>query len=132
MKEAVSGAHFSRSGWHAGGSLLPLEVEKVLKSKDGFLTGRADVFFLNSDGNPVVEDWKTGDVLDEDGSLKKEIEDQLKLYGLMVYEGSGKVPILQVRTLRGDPVQIRCSADELNSCRESAEGEIRKLKNFSF
>lgn len=114
---------------HAIDMYKGIEVEKVLKSKDGFLTGRADVFFLNSEGKPVVEDWKTGDVLDENGVLKKEIEDQLKLYGLMVYEASGKVPILQVRILSGSPIQIRCSADELNSCRESAEAEFRKLKN---
>ena len=107
-----------------------VEVEKRLATEDGFLVGRADVFYWDDDGNPVIEDWKTGEVLDEEGALKKDIEGQLMLYGVMVYEATQKVPVLRVRALRREPFEVACTAETLMQHRENAESQFLEIKNL--
>tara|TARA_B100001964_G_scaffold119759_1_gene133110 strand:+ start:1201 stop:2433 length:1233 start_codon:yes stop_codon:yes gene_type:complete len=106
----------------------PIGGERPLSTEDGFLHGEADRLYKDSDGVYVIEDWKTGEILDNNGKLKMTVVDQLKNYGLMLYDKTGQVPRLIARPLKGDPIPVECFEQELNDRREMIDDEFSQKK----
>lgn len=66
-------------------------TEKWLESHDSLIGGFADIIF-NWDNYTKLSDFKSGKILLEEGEIKEEYEDQLKLYAYLHNEVYGKYP----------------------------------------
>lgn len=66
-------------------------TEKWLEAKDSLIGGYADIIF-NSNDYIKLSDFKSGKILLEEGEIKEEYEDQLKLYAYLYKEVFGKYP----------------------------------------
>lgn len=66
-------------------------TEKWLESQDSLIGGYADII-MNLDGYIKLSDFKSGKILLEEGEIKEEYEDQLKLYAYLHSEVYGKYP----------------------------------------
>ena len=65
--------------------------EKWLEAEDSLIGGYADII-VNLNGYTKLSDFKSGKVLLEEGEIKEEYEDQLKLYAYLHNEVYGKYP----------------------------------------
>jgi len=68
-----------------------IETEKWLESKDSLIGGYADLI-INLYDYTKLSDFKSGKILLEEGEIKEEYEDQLKLYAYLYNEVNGKYP----------------------------------------
>jgi len=66
-------------------------TEKWLESKDSLIGGFADII-INRNGYIKLSDFKSGRILLEEGEIKEEYVDQLKLYAYLHNEVYGKYP----------------------------------------
>ncbi len=66
-------------------------TEKWLEAQDSLIGGYADIIF-NLNGHTKLSDFKSGKILLEEGEIKEEYEDQLKLYAYLYKEVFGKYP----------------------------------------
>jgi len=66
-------------------------TEKWLESKDSLIGGFADII-INWNGYTKLSDFKSGKILLEEGEIKEEYEDQLKMYAYLHSEMYGKYP----------------------------------------
>lgn len=65
--------------------------EKWLESQDLLIGGYVDII-INLNGYIKLSDFKSGKILLEEGEIKEEYEDQLKLYAYLYNEEFGKYP----------------------------------------
>lgn len=66
-------------------------TEKWLQAKDSLIGGYADII-ITRNGYTKLADFKSGKILLEEGEIKEEYEDQLKLYAYLYNEIYGKYP----------------------------------------
>lgn len=66
-------------------------TEKWLESQDSLIGGFADII-INWNNYTKLSDFKSGKILLEEGEIKEEYEDQLKLYAYLHSEVYGKYP----------------------------------------
>lgn len=66
-------------------------TEKWLEAQDSLIGGYADII-INLNGHTKLSDFKTGKILLEEGEIKEEYEDQLKLYAYLHKEVFGQYP----------------------------------------
>jgi len=99
--------------------------EVALKSIVLGLSGSADLITTAPDGVAEVVDYKTGDVMDSDGSVRPEYALQLQAYGLMLLELE---PAVSVRLIldNGTRTEVPSSQTDLELARQS----ILRLKSL--
>ena len=68
-----------------------LLTEKWLEAQDSLIGGYADII-ITRNGYTKLSDFKSGKILLEEGEIKEEYEDQLKLYAYLHNEVYGKYP----------------------------------------
>jgi hypothetical protein len=92
--------------------------EVALKSTILGLSGSADLITTAPDGVVEVVDYKTGNVLDPDGSVRPEYVLQLQAYGLMLLELE---PAVSVRLIldNGTRTELPSSRTDLEEARQS-------------
>ena len=56
------------------------------------VTGKIDKVSIDDDGQIVLTDYKSGEILDEDGELKISFKDQLEIYAAIYLKQFGKSP----------------------------------------
>ena len=66
-------------------------TEKWIESQDSLIGGFADII-INWNNYTKLSDFKSGKILFEEGEIKEEYEDQLKLYAYLHNEVYGKYP----------------------------------------
>lgn len=66
-------------------------TEKWLEAQDSLIGGYADII-ITRNGYTKLSDFKSGKILLEEGEIKEEYEDQLKLYAYLHSEVFGKYP----------------------------------------
>jgi RecB family exonuclease len=66
-------------------------TEKWLEAHDSLIGGYADII-ITRNGYTKLSDFKSGKILLEEGEIKEEYEDQLKLYAYLYNEVYGKYP----------------------------------------
>jgi CRISPR/Cas system-associated exonuclease Cas4 (RecB family) len=115
--------------------------EKWFGSKDNLIGGKIDLVIEEESGTEII-DFKTGeitqDVLDEEGELfseiKTEYKEQLKLYGYLYFETTGKYPTrmslvnLTKQKFKVDFTHLECSAlfDEAKELLKTTNESISK------
>jgi CRISPR/Cas system-associated exonuclease Cas4 (RecB family) len=116
---------------------IEFKPEKAYKSSDGCVTGKIDLILENRDNTEIV-DFKTGaiseEVLDDDGEkcfdLKEEYKDQLKLYGYIYFECTGRFPTrLSVIDLTRQRYSIDFSKDECQRCFDEAKALLKSVND---
>ena len=83
-----------------------LRVEKELKSKDGHLIGRPDLFRIHGTAATVWE-YKTGAIREENGSVRADYMDQVTLYAALIFDNfSVEVVETSLESLDGDRHEV--------------------------
>lgn len=107
--------------------------EVWVQSKSGLVRGRIDAVRRTVDGI-VIRDYKTGNVYQPDGqpgTLKKEHEVQLQIYGALYAETFGEWPSrFEVATLSGEVLPLPVDPKECKQLLSSAESELRRLNQI--
>ncbi|MGB1050838.1 MAG: PD-(D/E)XK nuclease family protein [Chitinophagales bacterium] len=67
------------------------EPEVLLESQDGLIAGRADLI-STVDSFVRITDFKSGKILADEGDVKQDYEDQLKLYAYLYYSMYDRFP----------------------------------------
>lgn len=80
----------------------PFQVsEHAFQSESGELRGRIDLLEVDSGGNAVVTEFKTGKILTEDGEPRESYRVQVEAYGFLLIE-SGVASSVQLRLIGSD------------------------------
>jgi PD-(D/E)XK nuclease superfamily len=94
-----------------------LRVERELKSRDGHLVGRPDLFRIHGVGASVRE-YKTGAIRDEEGGVRSDYLDQVTLYAALIFDN------FNVQT-------VEASLESLDGDRHEATIDRAAARDFS-
>lgn len=101
--------------------------EQRLKSKDGLISGRADLI-IESEYHIKITDFKSGRIFNEEGEIKKDYEDQLKLYAYLYYEMRNKFPDeLTLVDLKQNEYSIEFSEEESEAIAAEAKDILQEI-----
>ena len=107
------------------GSDINFRHKHPLNSGNGLIKGKADLI-IETQERVTITDFKSGRILKEDGEMKSEYEDQLKLYALLYSELEGKYPDeLIIADLNRKEYQIEFT---INECEDLGKDAIRAMK----
>lgn len=105
-------------------------TEKWLEAQDSLIGGYADII-INLNGYTKLSDFKSGKILLEEGEIKEEYEDQLKLYAFLYNEVYGKYPnelsIIDLKNKEYPVIFTPQECAELATKSRSALSEINSL-----
>lgn len=108
---------------------IVFKPENAYRSADGTVAGKIDLI-IEKGNNTEIVDFKTGrisqEILDDEGekmsALKDEYKDQLKLYGHIYFESTGRFPTkLSLVDLTRQRYSIDFSKDECQRCFDDAK-----------
>lgn len=104
------------------------QTEKWLESKDRKIGGKVDL--IRTHGSFIkLSDFKSGKILAEEGEIKEEYEDQLKLYAFLYNKEYGKYPDeLTLIDLSKKEYPVSFSPDE---CKKIAGQAKKRLENIN-
>lgn len=103
-------------------------TEKWLQSQDSLIGGIADII-INLNGHTKLSDFKSGKILVEEGGIKEEYEEQLKLYAYLHNQTYGRYPDeLSIIDLEKKEYSIAFSPEE---CKTLAEGAKKALSEIN-
>jgi len=109
------------------GSLMS---EVYLENQKRGIAGRLDTLTRDEDDTLLVEDLKTGAVLDDTGEVSTRIQQQMAIYAGLVFEAYGSVPKARIREISGRLHDLSFSGDEVKSVLADASRDARQiLKN---
>ncbi len=118
-------------------SNIVFHSEKWYESKDKLIGGKIDLV-IEAGQEAEILDFKTGaitqDVLDDDGEVssevKKEYQEQLKLYAYLYFENTGKFPTqLSLVDLAKQKFTVDFSVNECNAVFEEAKLLLSSTNN---
>lgn len=116
---------------------IKFKAENAYRSTDGSVAGKIDLIIEEGDDTEIV-DFKTGaisqEVLDDEGEkvldLKEEYKDQLKLYGHVYFECTGRFPTkLSIVDLTRQSYSIDVSQDECQRCFDDAKSLLKAVND---
>jgi hypothetical protein len=97
-----------RSGTGSGGG----DTETWLSTRDGLVAGRVDAIDRRGE-RVVLQDYKSGEIVDSRGGIKKEYSIQMKLYAALYKEDRGSWPdSLELIDRRGVPCNVEYTQSE--------------------
>lgn len=110
-----------RGEFRGVGKSPSMEAEVWVESNNGKVAGKIDLVRQTSNGIEIV-DYKTGVVLDIDnGEVKQEYQQQLKIYAALYSAKYGKWPErLIIATLENEEYEITFTKEECNDLIDSA------------
>jgi len=101
--------------------------EKWLQSADAMIGGSVD-HILKADGFVKLIDTKTGDIYNEEGRVKEDYKEQLKLYAYLYSQEYGQYPHeLAIRDLKQNEILIPFSMDECEALAETAKIKLKTI-----
>lgn len=107
-----------------------ISSEKWLASKDGLICGFIDLIVANNNFTKI-SDFKTGNVHDENGEVKENYVDQLKLYAYIFHENYGYYPnLLSIIQLNGTEIQIPFTVQECEQLANLAKDKLNELNTL--
>lgn len=114
--------------WEEGKTDTSILTEKWLEAQDSLIGGYADIIF-NLNGHTKLSDFKSGKILHEEGEIKEEYEEQLKLYAYLYKEIYGKYPDeLSIIDLEKKEYQVAFTSQE---CEELANKSKETLSEIN-
>jgi len=92
--------------------------EVALESKNLRLKGRADFLRVLADGTVEVSDFKSGNVLDDEGEVDEVTALQLRLYGLGILELAPRARVELKVVSRGGTSRVTFSTEDIDKTRK--------------
>jgi len=103
-------------------STFSFENEVWLESQDRLIAGRVDLI-STADSFVRITDFKSGKILADEGDVKQDYEDQLKLYAYLYYSTNDRFPNeLVLVDLEQNVHQIEFTEDDILEAGEEAKG----------
>jgi CRISPR/Cas system-associated exonuclease Cas4 (RecB family) len=105
-------------------------TEKWLEAQDSLIGGYADIIF-NLNGHTKLSDFKSGKILHEEGEIKEEYEEQLKLYAYLYMEVFGKYPDeLSVIDLEKKEYQVDFTSQECEALANKSKEALSEVNSL--
>ncbi len=105
-------------------------TEKWLEAQDSLIGGYADIIF-NRNNYIKLSDFKSGKIIIEEGQIKEEYEDQLKLYAYLYKEVYGKYPDeLSVIDLEKNEYSVAFTPKECEAIAEKSREALSQINNL--
>jgi hypothetical protein len=105
-------------------------TEKWLEAQDSLIGGYADII-INVNGHTKLSDFKSGMILLEEGEIKEEYEDQLKLYAYLYNEVYGKYPDeLSIIDLEKKEYPVAYTPQECEVLAYKSRDALSKINSF--
>lgn len=102
-------------------------VEHKIETGDGVITGSIDRVLLTETG-AVIQDYKTGEILDDTDQIKSEYRTQLMLYAAVWALNTGEWPVrLELIPMVGEPLTIQFAPSECLAIVEQAKLILHEL-----
>jgi CRISPR/Cas system-associated exonuclease Cas4 (RecB family) len=76
---------------HVGNKFPSVSMEKWLESASTKVRGRIDLLIIGESGAEII-DYKTGDIIDENGNPKDEYQLQMKIYAALYHDNYSEWP----------------------------------------
>ncbi|WP_228851264.1 PD-(D/E)XK nuclease family protein [Aegicerativicinus sediminis] len=107
-----------------------IQTEKFLKSKDGKIGGKVDLIHHNNNVTKLC-DFKTGKIFEEEGEIKKDYEDQLKLYGYLYNQEFGNYPhTLSIIDLQKKEYFVEFTSEECEEIGEFSKNRLDEINQL--
>jgi hypothetical protein len=104
--------------------------EKWLEAQDSLIGGYADII-ITRNGYTKLSDFKSGKILLEEGEIKEEYEDQLKLYAYLYNQVFGKYPNeLSIIDLEKKEYLINFTSQECEALARKSREALLKINNL--
>lgn len=98
-------------------------AERRLNSTDGLLVGQPD-FFSIVDGRCKLKEFKTSSLRDETGAIRREYEDQLLFYAVLLYDCFAvHAVVATLESMRGETVEREITRAQANAFK----GEVLRI-----
>jgi RecB family exonuclease len=105
-------------------------TEKWLEAQDSLIGGYADII-ITRNGYTKLSDFKSGKILLEEGEIKEEYEDQLKLYAYLYNEVYGKYPDeLSIINLEKKEYTVAFTPQECEVLASKSRDALSEIKSF--
>lgn len=103
--------------------------EKWLESKDKLIGGFADLI-ENYKNSVKISDFKTGNLLDENGELKRDYEEQIKLYAYLYNQENNVYPnYLSVIDMNGNESMVEFTPEQCELLASQAKQFLDEVNN---
>lgn len=105
-------------------------TEKWLEAKDSLIGGYADII-IDYNGHIKLSDYKSGKILQEEGDIKEEYENQLKLYAYLYNEVYGTFPHeLSIIDLDRKEYPVIFTTQECNELATRSKNKLAETNRF--
>lgn len=105
-------------------------AESWVKTNDGKIVGRIDLTKTTREGIEII-DYKTGKILEENGQVKLEYLDQLKMYSALYYETNGVWPTKQsIIGLNMEKIEVDVDKKECSDLLNDAKRKLNETNEF--
>jgi len=109
---------------------ISILAEQWLEAQDALIAGYADMI-INLNGYTKLSDFKSGQILLEEGGVKEEYENQLKLYAYLYNETFGKYPDeLSIIDLENKEYSITFTVQECEKLAGRAREALFEINNL--
>ena len=128
VKSLLKNSERAKAPNHDQKNKTTILTEKWLQSQDSLIGGFVDII-ITRNGYTKLSDFKSGKILVEEGGIKEEYEDQLKLYAYLHNQTYGKYPDeLSIIDLEKKEYLVNFSPEE---CEALAEGSRKVLSEIN-